>query len=494
MDYFYDGQIRRYVTQFMRFFIGFKYQTNDGTQRHVPVSYGDLSRQVAQIIKENSENKMPSVPKIACYITGLELDKSRLTDASFVSKIHIREREFDIVDNERVYGNTQGGTYTIERLMPTPYILKMKADIWTSNTDQKLQLIEQILVFFNPSFEIQTTDNYIDWTSLTAVHLESTNFSSRTIPAGAESEIDICSLEFSMPIYVSPPAKVKKLGIVQNVIMNIFTEQGDILDLENLTYGDERNAKINTTPTEYGVLLLKSPNGDVNDYDVSILDSTEAVSSLGLEVPIKLGPRIDWNSVIPLYGSYKPGLSKIFFLQPNGTELRGTFTINPVDPTYLLVNIEDKPSNTIITSSVYPNGKTTIDAIINPRTFNPIVNFGSLENIPAGTRYLMLEGVNLSENVGQTIDLPSVDSTRANYDGPDAWKNLDGEDPVIYENSIIEWSGSAWETILDPEAQTEVVYITNLRTGMQYKLENGQWIKSFEGEYVAGSWRFDLNP
>jgi hypothetical protein len=483
MDYFYDGQIRRYVTQFMRFFIGFKYQTNDGTQRHVPVTYGDMTRQVAAIIRENSENKLPSVPKISCYITGLELDKNRIADPSFVSKIHIREREYDVVEGERIYGNTQGGTYTVERLMPTPYILKMKADIWTSNTDQKLQLLEQILVFFNPSFEIQTTDNYIDWTSLSVVNLESLNITSRTIPAGVESEIDICSMEFSMPIYISPPAKVKKLGIVQNVIMNIFTEEGEILGLENLTLSGEGNVTVTTTPTEYGVLLLKSQNGSANDYDVSILDNTEAVTSLGLDIPVKLGPRLDWNSVIPLYGNYKAGLSKIYFTQPNGTEIRGTFTINPIDPTFLVVTIEDKPSNSIITSTVYPSGKTTIDAIINPRSFNPIVNFGSMDDIPPGTRYLMLDSVNLSSNVGEP-----------GYDGPDGWKNLNGSDPVILENSIIEWTGSSWETVLDPDDQQNIIYITNVKTGIQYKLEDGQWVKSFEGEYTAGSWRFELNP
>ena len=72
MDFFYDGQIRRYVTQFMRIFIGFKYEAGDGKQQTVPVMYGDLTRQVANIIRENSENKMPTVPRMACYITGLK--------------------------------------------------------------------------------------------------------------------------------------------------------------------------------------------------------------------------------------------------------------------------------------------------------------------------------------------------------------------------------------------------------------------------------------
>jgi hypothetical protein len=100
MDYFYDGQIRRYLTQFMRVFIGFKYKAGDGTLIHVPVMYGDMTRQVASIIKENSENKMPTVPRIACYISNIEMDMSRMSDATFVSKLNIRERNYDMVEGE----------------------------------------------------------------------------------------------------------------------------------------------------------------------------------------------------------------------------------------------------------------------------------------------------------------------------------------------------------------------------------------------------------
>lgn len=191
MEFFYDGQIRRYVTQFMRIFIGFKYQSGDGSHKTVPVMYGDMTRQVASIIRENSENKLPTVPRISCYITGLDLDRTRLADATYVSKMNIHERDYTTDRGKSEYTSNGGQAYTVERLMPTPFTLKMKADIWTSNTDQKLQLMEQILVLFNPSLEIQTTDNYIDWTSLSVVDLETTGFTSRSIPAGTESDIDI---------------------------------------------------------------------------------------------------------------------------------------------------------------------------------------------------------------------------------------------------------------------------------------------------------------
>jgi hypothetical protein len=107
MQWFYDGQIRRYVGQIVRMLSGFRYQSLDGKQTTVPVMYGDLTRQVASIIKDNSENKMSTVPKIACYISGLELDTSRLADASFVSKLNISERAYDSVDGEINYKNYQ---------------------------------------------------------------------------------------------------------------------------------------------------------------------------------------------------------------------------------------------------------------------------------------------------------------------------------------------------------------------------------------------------
>ena len=505
MDYFYDGQVRRYVTQFMRVFIGFKYKTGGDTpeERHVPVMYGDMTRQVAALIKENSENKLPTVPRIACYITGLEMDTSRLSDAQFISKVNIHERDYSEFDEQGnpIYQQSQGGSYTVERLMPTPYKLSLKADIWTSNTDQKLQLLEQILVLFNPSLEIQTTDNYIDWTSLSVLDIKNLQFSSRTIPAGAESDIDICSIEFETPIWITPPAKVKRLGVVKSLVMNMFTDQGIVKSLDDLIYNDMGNvgAQFNSpTPgavsgkvnfgqrsTGYGVLLLKNPSGQ--GYDLSIIDVNEAVKALGLEAPQKLGSRIDWRLVFEKIGPYS-STSLVRFRQPNGYEVVGTFELNEIDPTYLIVNLDQDtiPSNTI----------PAITAIIDPYKFNPLENFGGYANIPVGTAYLMLDDVNDSKNVGQFLDSRkwvANDSSANAYDGPDAWKNLNGDDPVIKANTIIEWNGVAWVTKFDPTNAPVPQYFTNLRTGIQYKWDGTQWLKSFEGEYAPGYWTFNLN-
>ena len=491
MEYFYDGQVRRYVTQFMRIFIGFKYKTGGDVpeERHVPVMYGDLTRQVAGIIKDNSENKLSTVPRIACYISGLELDTSRLSDYSFVSKLSVREREYTVNNlGERTYGSAQGGGYTVERLMPTPFKLTLKAEIWTSSTDQKLQLLEQILVLFNPSLEIQTTDNYIDWTSISVVDLNSVNFSSRTIPQGTESEIDICTLEFQTPIWISPPAKVKKLGIIKNIIMNVFGESGQLLGLEDLVFnGDSPTSQVRNTVDQFGVLLIL--NKATGFYDLTVLDVYEAVLGLGLDASLYKGNqlRLDWYKVLELYGGYT-GTSRIHFTQPSGYEVTGTFTINEVDPTYLVIDLD---MDTIPTNTL-----TAVTAIVDPYKFSPIEKFGSIAAIPVGTRYLMLDDVNNSANVGQHVENSgwnNGDSGSTAYDGPDAWKDLISNDTVIKANSIIEWTGTTWQETFDPSTVTAIQYFTNLTTGVQYKWTGATWLRSFEGEYAAGYWRFDLD-
>ena len=496
MDFFYDGQIRRYVTQFMRVFIGFKYQAGDGEHKSVPVMYGDMSRQVAAIIKENSENKMPTVPRVACYMTGLEMDMTRMSDATFVSKVNIRERAWEDTGTEIDYKNIQGGNYTVERLMPTPYKLTMKADLWTSNTDQKLQLLEQILVLFNPSLELQTTDNYIDWTSLSVLDMKSINLSSRTIPVGAESEIDICSMEFEIPIYITPPAKVKKLGVVKSIINNVFMDDGSIVNLEDLSFNRNKGTFESIT-NRYRVLLFKSQNGQPYDYDLTLVNPDAAVLALGLDQKsIKNGEPVDWNAILEVQGGYTAS-SQAYFKQASGYDMVGTFDVNPIDPTTIIVTFDQDtiPTNTLIPSTI--NGidpRGTVDAIIDPYKYNPLEVYGAHANIPLGIRFLMLDDVNNSANVGQSYGPSTVDSTATLYDGPDAWKDANGNDPTIKANSLIEWNGSAWVEVWNPTAAEVPTYLQNMRTGIQYRWDGEQWLKAFEGEYSPGYWGFVLDP
>jgi hypothetical protein len=227
-QFFYDAQIERFLAQFIRMVSGYQVQflkKNDAgatvtTLQRVPCYYGDMSRQVAAIINGNTENALPPVPSMAVTIGNLNYDRDRVQEPTFVGKMNIRERYFDEETSE--YTNKQGNAFTIDRMMPVPYMLELNLDVWTSNTQQKLQLLEQIMVMFNPAMEIQSTDNYIDWTSLTAVYLESTNWTSRTVPIGTENPVDISRMSFKHQLKLRRWVLFKKLLLVYTMPLEIL--------------------------------------------------------------------------------------------------------------------------------------------------------------------------------------------------------------------------------------------------------------------------------
>ena len=255
MLHFYEGQIRKFLTQFVRILSNFSVETGKGSDgaiklRQVPVVYGDMTRQVANIIRNNSENALQYAPRIATYVTALDYDRERMQNPYHIEKQHLKEREFNSETGE--YTDKLGAGYTVEKVMPSPFRLNVACDIFSSNTDQKLQILEQILYLFNPDFEIQKSDNYIDWTSLSYVELTDVSFSSRTIPVGADTEIDVASLRFSMPIWLSPPVKISKLGVIQKIIMSIYDDDGGIA--KDLIDG-KLMSRSYITPNNYALLL-----------------------------------------------------------------------------------------------------------------------------------------------------------------------------------------------------------------------------------------------
>ena len=104
-------------------------------------------------------------------------------------------------------GQGRGNAYSVERIMPLPFNMEIQVDVWTSNLEQKYQLIEQILVAMYPEFEIQNSDNALDWTAVSICYLEDEiDFTSRSVPIGSNEELDIFSLKLRIPIYLTAPA------------------------------------------------------------------------------------------------------------------------------------------------------------------------------------------------------------------------------------------------------------------------------------------------
>tara|TARA_B110000503_G_scaffold89598_1_gene135625 strand:+ start:2229 stop:3650 length:1422 start_codon:yes stop_codon:yes gene_type:complete len=473
MQHFYDGQIRRYLTQMVRMMSGFTYQDGNKQLTAVPVLYGDITRQVGSILRDNSENKIPSAPRMGVYVTGIEMDRDRTSDSSYINKVHIRERAYNSAGQE--YLNTEGKNYTVERLMPTPYTLTMNVDIWTTNTDQKLQLMEQILMLFNPSLELQTTDNYLDWASLTVVNLDSVTWSSRSIPTGTESDIDVATLTFTTPIFISPPAKVKRLGVVTEIFNKVFqgviTDELDNADIRTKIYvSPTGELQRNKTEWKQSLNTLNIVSTAYQNTELYVKDNEAILIKRGV-----LGG-VTWPEFIKGFPSaFESGVTSIRLLRNDWNyDIIGRVSVNPLDETKLSINWDDDtlPSDTVIPSSL--GNRSKIDYIIDPTKSDP-----RTLGLSGNPRILLLG------------DIGNVN----NEDGADAWKNTNGSDFIASENDIVEWDGANWSTVFDADVDTSIygtVYTTNLNTGVQYKFDSGEWILSFEGEYPNGSWKLDF--
>jgi hypothetical protein len=484
MLHFYEGQIRKFLTQFIRVLSNFNIEVGKGADgqislKQVPVVYGDVTRQVANILKQNSENSLVYAPKIAAYITNLEYDRDRMQNPYHIEKQHLKQRDRN---DDGTFNNNLGAGYTIEKVMPSPFRLQVQADIFTTNTDMKLQILEQILYLFNPDFEIQKSDNYIDWTSLSYIELTGVNFSSRTIPVGAESEIDVASMSFSMPIWLSPPVKVSKLGVIEKIIMSVYDDDGGIS--KGLIDGSLLSRSY-ITPGSFNVLLTGNQLRLLGTTGINVSSGgdgyyTGAKANSDLDPFSVFGPPINWNTLLNQYGKITNGISQIKLQQENGNEVVGTIAPSPLDESILVFSIDSDtiPANTL----------TAVSKIVNPLTFDP----GSSPE--DGTRYLITEDIGKLRTDGAD-DTDEVASDTDNTADKSWFFSQKWKHRPASKNDIIQYDATndEWDVVWDAsDPDSTLAYVTNLNTGIQYKFTDGTWVKSYEGIYVAGKWTLVL--
>lgn len=449
-QYFYDKQIRRYIQQFIRLFSGFNVQmgkddNNLPVYQKVPVRYGDINRMAAHITRENSENVVNSVPFISCYVTALNMLPERRTYQDYTEKVQVFEKRFD--DETGKYSNERGNGYTIERHAPVPYMLQMNCDIWTSNTDQKLQLLEQILVLFNPTLDIRTSSSIVDWSALSHVEMTNTTWSTRSVGSSIDDIIDVSTISFDVPVHINPPAKIQQQKLIHTVINELYNLTDE--DLDNF----REELPFNKSTLEYTVVTFEQKKARYENGQLYLLNKDG--TNLNDE-----GTILNWQEELLPFGVVRDGISQLRLRKgtdpgDKDNDIIGRLNINSNNPNSLYVDIDETtlPANTLV----------AVNAIVDPTKNQP--GDGTVPTAITGQRYIILNDIPLN---------PS-------------WTNLQAK-----RYDIIEYNGSAWVVSFDSSNISTTEYVTNVSSNDQLEWNGKEWLNSNEGVYNAGFWRLYL--
>ena len=148
--YFYHEVIRKTIIGFGTLFnnMEVRHETADGTTvdiKRVPLAYGPAAKFIARLEQQPDLNKMVAItlPRMSFEMTSIAYDSSRKSGIT---------QTFKAVDNS---------TNKLKKVfMPVPYNMSFELSIFTKLNDDMLQIIEQILPYFQPAYTLSV--NLVD--------------------------------------------------------------------------------------------------------------------------------------------------------------------------------------------------------------------------------------------------------------------------------------------------------------------------------------------
>ncbi len=311
---FYNRTIRKVVVAFGTLFndITLQRYTLDGATKkevfRVPLSYGSKEKYLTRITSDPNLTKSVAtvVPRISFELTGMSYDTSR--------------KQVSTLQN--FSANTATGIRT--QYSPIPYNFDFSMSIYVRNTEDGTQILEQILPFFTPDFNVTvdfvpSMDQKYDMPVLlnsvsNEVDYEGDMLSTRLI---------IWNLEFTAKSYIWPPVKSGK--IIRQANTSIF------IDTQSRTsqkvFVDKANGSGYFADEETIFVTARDITGDVSYF---------SNSNTGILVISNLNKLLEANDVV--VGATSNASYTVTSVDTN--PLRAVLIITTPDP--ISANVDDE--------------------------------------------------------------------------------------------------------------------------------------------------------
>lgn len=207
--YFYYGTTRSYVAAFATILNGLTYMDGWGNIREVPLHYAPRQKWVEQLQKHVNMDQVDSdlvLPKVAFEFLSMTYAPTRNTNA------------LNKLDN--ISSNTVQDNYILNRVA---YDFNVKAYVAAVRFNDLLQILEQIIAFFNPSLTITLNDtNGLGFTTNIPINLNSIDYNIEYEGSFDTRRVISATLDFTMKGYqYSNPRSVQR---IQEVIINLVDE------------------------------------------------------------------------------------------------------------------------------------------------------------------------------------------------------------------------------------------------------------------------------
>ena len=216
-SYFYNRTIRKVVVAFGSIFneiIVARKSLNQATRYEhfkVPLVYGSKEKYLTRITSDPTLTKSiaTTVPRISFEMTGLTYDTSR--------------KQVSTLQNFSSRGVTNTLTGVNSQYAPVPYNFQMSMSIYVRNTEDGTQILEQILPFFTPDYNVTVDFNpLMEQKYDMPIILDSVTTETDYEGDMMSTRLIIWNLEFTLKGYIFP--SIKNSEIIRMANTNIYVD------------------------------------------------------------------------------------------------------------------------------------------------------------------------------------------------------------------------------------------------------------------------------
>ena len=211
--YYYHEIIRKTIVSFGTVFNGISIKHKDGSgddfsEIKVPLSYGPAQKFLARLEQQADLNKpvQISLPRMSFEMNNVAYDPSRKTGVTQTFK-------------------TSDGTNMKKVYMPVPYNIGFELSIFSKLNDDALQIVEQILPYFQPSFNL-TVDlvSSIGEKRDVPVILDNVGFQDDYEGDFSTRRALIYTLNFTAKTYLFGPIAETTSGLIKKVQTDLYSD------------------------------------------------------------------------------------------------------------------------------------------------------------------------------------------------------------------------------------------------------------------------------